>query len=427
MVERIFVFIIKTKCSFLNRLHAQLILLIAFLSSCADGENFGEVVNNGEVFNFLLENQQSDTILESFGVEVVVDNPKPWLSYSGRQIECSKFETRGQSSLGFRRKSFNVNLEDRAEVYDFSGTQSYSDDFKLLSLSMDYTYVNNRLAFKLYNHIGLWDLHTFYTEVALNGQTQGLYLFVQDPVDYFKRVLNSDFIIRRGYHGLIKRFSRNKSSATQSDEQYITQFNSIYQVIREYDGEELYNRLSNYLDVEEYLQKIALDYLLMNGDYTDELYLYLKEKNGRQVYGVLPWDYDDIFSELPHEIGRDWAVGKLFGVRQYMSIEDVQNDVGSKMLFSIEDDLDYKIASDNYLYPLYIQQLSDLMTTLDEATLTLIIDEVLAEVRPFYEEKEIIEQSKYDRKETSKVELFENVANIKEFLIERRNRILREL
>ena len=358
---------------------------------------------------------------------MVVDNPKPWLSYSGRQIECSKFETRGQSSLGFRRKSFNVNLEDRAEVYDFSGTQSYSDDFKLLSLSMDYTYVNNRLAFKLYNHIGLWDLHTFYTEVALNGQTQGLYLFVQDPVDYFKRVLNSDFIIRRGYHGLIKRFSRNKSSATQSDEQYITQFNSIYQVIREYDGEELYNRLSNYLDVEEYLQKIALDYLLMNGDYTDELYLYLKEKNGRQVYGVLPWDYDDIFSELPHEIGRDWAVGKLFGVRQYMSIEDVQNDVGSKMLFSIEDDLDYKIASDNYLYPLYIQQLSDLMTTLDEATLTLIIDEVLAEVRPFYEEKEIIEQSKYDRKETSKVELFENVANIKEFLIERRNRILREL
>ncbi len=36
---------------------------------------------------------------------------------------------------------------------------------------------------------------------------------------------------------------------------------------------------------------------------------YTKTKNEEEVLGVFPWDYDDIFSDQPHEIGNPWAPG----------------------------------------------------------------------------------------------------------------------
>ena len=38
-------------------------------------------------------------------------------------------------------------------------------------------------------------------------------------------------------------------------------------------------------------------------------------------------------------------------------MNDIIADVGSKLLFSIEDDLDYKIAKDSFLYQQYLKTL----------------------------------------------------------------------
>ena len=97
------------------------------------------------------------------------------------------------------------------------------------------------------------------------------------------------------------------------------------------------------------------------------------------------------------------------------------------VFFSIEDDLDYKIATDNYLYQIYLVQLSNLMTELSDGTLSMIVSDVFNEIRPFYDNNDVLKQSIYDRKETSKTKLFENVGKIESFLTKRRNRILEDL
>ncbi len=108
----------------------------------------------------------------------------------------------------------------------------------------------------------------------------------------------------------------------------------------------MYDTLSAYMDLEQYFAKLSIDLLIKNGDYTDEIFFYSKIKDNKEVFGVFPWDLDDIFSDRPM---RRKLVGSRHSIcmREYYSMSDVVADVGEKLLYSIEDDLDYKIAIDD--------------------------------------------------------------------------------
>jgi hypothetical protein len=167
--------------------------------------------------------------------------------------------------------------------------------------------------------------------------------------------------------------------------------------------------------------------LIKNGDYTDEIFFYTKNVNGREVFGVFPWDYDDIFSDEPHEIGRSWATGTVFGHREYSGMNDITADVGSKLLFSIEDDLDYKIAKDNFVYQQYLKTLRSVMEKIDLVTLDKICDYTADHIGPFYANDELISLSKYDVDETNYNLFINNLSVKREMLKTRRTWILQEL
>jgi hypothetical protein len=136
----------------------------------------------------------------------------------------------------------------------------------------------------------------------------------------------------------------------------------------------MYDTLSSYIDMEQYFTKLSIDMLIKNGDYTDEIIFYTKIKNGKELLGIFPWDYDDIFSSQPHEIGNPWAPGTVFGKRQYNSMNDVIADVGPKLLYSIEDDLDYKIAKDSFLYQEYLKTLQGVIEKIDLTAIDRVFD-----------------------------------------------------
>ena len=96
-----------------------------------------------------------------------------------------------------------------------------------------------------------------------------------------------------------------------------------------------------------------------------KLFFIQKSKTDKEIFGVFPWDLDDIFADQPHEIGNPWALGTIFGPREYSSMDDIIADVGSKLLFSIEDDLDYKIAKDSFLYQQYLKTLRIVIEKID--------------------------------------------------------------
>ncbi|MBK8881796.1 MAG: CotH kinase family protein [Bacteroidales bacterium] len=260
----------------------------------------------------------------------------------------------------------------------------------------------------------------------MNNHTQGLYHFIEDPVEYFIEQTNSSIVIRRGYDHVVKSYSLSPYSHLSEDE-YFTRFRMIYSNLPSYSGQQMYDTLSDYMDLEQYFTKLSIDLLMKNGDYTDEIIFYTKIRDNKEVFGVLPWDFDDIFADEPHEVGRSWATGTVFGVREYASMNDIIADVGSKLLFSIEDDLDYKIAKDSFLYQQYLKTLRAFIEKADLTAIDDIFDYTNEHISPFYANDSIVAQSRYDVDETNYALFISNLAEKRQMLKERREWILQEL
>lgn len=380
-----------------------------------------------EVFNFTVTEAQRKMINDSRGKEYKVINPVPRLVFAGKSYYLNKLEIRGDNTLNFFRKGFGVNMDDKIVLLNPDDrTERKYEEFKLLAMVFDYTYIENCVAVRLFKEVNLWPVASFFTEVKLNNHTQGLYHFVEDPVEYFIEQKDASIVIRRGYDHIVKSYSSNRNILTDPQKN-IARFKKIYTDIAKYSGRQLFDTLSMNVDLEQYFTKLSIDMLVKNGDYTDEIFFYTKIVEGKELFGVFPWDYDDIFSDYPHEIGRSWATGTVFGHRAYSGMNDIIADVGSKLLFSIEDDFDYKIARDSFLYQQYMKTLRKVMEKIDPETIDKIFDYTSEHISPFYSDESIILQSKYDVNETNYDLFVSNLSEKRLMLKNRRNFILQEL
>jgi hypothetical protein len=411
------------------RLLSQLSLLLvfaSFLQGCVR-ENYEIIDPEKEVFNFMVTEAQRQHINATRGEQYEVTDPIPDLHFAGKTYSVDRFEIRGDNTLNFFRKGFSVNMGRKIPLTnpDEQRERKY-EEFKLLAMVYDYTYIENSTAVGLFKKVGLWPVYDFFTEVSLNGHTQGLYHFIEDPVEYFIEQKNASFVVRRGYDHVVKACSLNPGSQ-KNLEYYIDRFKKIYSVLPDYSGSQMYDTLSSYMDMEQYFTKLSIDMLIKKGDYTDEVFFYTKIIDGKEILGCFPWDYDDIFSDEPHEIGRDWAPGTVFGHRVYNSMDDIIADVGVKLLFSIEDDLDYKIARDSYLYSEYLKTLRAVIERIDPAAIDSIFAYTNDHIGPFYSNDSIIAQSKYDVDETNYSLFVTNLAEKRQMLKDRRTWILQQL
>ncbi len=380
-----------------------------------------------EVLNFVVTEAQRLHINESRGEQYKITDPVPDLYFAGDIYSIDRFEIRGDNTVNFARKGFGVNMGRKLSLYNpFEQLERKYEEFKLLAMVYDYTYIENSTAAGLFREVGLWPVYSFFTEVRLNGHTQGLYHFIEDPVEYFIEQKQATFVVRRGYDHVVKAFYINPDFQ-QNEQDYYNRLEKIYSILPEYSGRQLYDTLTAYIDMEQYFTKLSIDLLIKNGDYTDEIFFYSTIRDDREVLGVFPWDYDDIFAAQPHEIGNEWAPGTVFGPREYFSMDDIVADVGSKLLYSIEDDLDYKIAKDNLIYQEYLKTLRTVIEKIDVAVIDKVFDYTYDHISPFYSNDSIVKQSQYDVDQTDYDLFVTNLAEKRQMLKERRNWILQEL
>ena len=399
---------------------------VVFLSDC-DKEDEIIIEPEKEVFNFLVTDSQRVYINETRGLQYEITDPVPELDFAGNRYKIDRFEIRGDNTLNFARKGFSVNMDQKITLFNpEEQTEKQYEEFKLLAMVYDFTYIENSTAVGLFKELDLWPVYSFFTEVRLNDNTQGLYFFIEDPFEYFIEQKNASFVIRRGYYHVVKNYSISPDSRHDESE-YIARFRKIYSNLTIYSGDQIYDTLSAYMDLEQYFTKLSIDMLIKNGDYTDEIIFYTKNKNNNEIFGVFPWDVDDIFADQPHEIGNEWAIDTIFGHREYSSMDDVIADVGSKLLFSIEDDLDYKIAIDGFLYQQYLKTLRTVMEKIDLTTIDKVFDYTYQHVSPFYDNDSIIAQSRYDHDKTNYNLFKANLSEKRQMLKDRRNWILQEL
>ncbi len=404
-----------------------LLLLSEFFSSGCTKEHGYVTDPEKEVFSFMVTEQQRQYINESRGEHYEITDPVPELHYAGDVYTLDRFEIRGDNTLNFTRKGFGVNMNRKLALFNPGEQQEKKyEEYKLLAMVYDYTYIENCIGAGLFKAAGLWPVYSFFTEVKLNGHTQGLYHFIEDPVEYFIEQKSASFVVRRGYDHVVKAFFVNPDSVQNTDD-YYDRLDKIYSLLPKYSGQQMYDTLASYIDLEQYYAKLSIDLLIKNGDYTDEIFLYSKIKNGREVLGVFPWDLDDIFADQPHEIGNPWGSGTVFGSREYYSMDDVITDVGSKLIYSIEDDMDYTIARDNVLYQQYLKTLRNIIEKISLNDIDEICDYTFAHIGPFYSNDSIIAQSQNDVDMTSYDLFVANLEDKRQMLKERRSRILQEL
>jgi hypothetical protein len=139
-----------------------------------------------EVFNFVVTDSQRAYINASRGEQYEITDPIPELHFAGESYTIDRFEIRGDGSLNFARKSFGLNMGRKITLLNpEEQTERKYEEFKLLAMVYDYTYIENSTAVGLFKEVNLWPVFSFFTEVRLNDHTQGLYHFIEDPFEYF--------------------------------------------------------------------------------------------------------------------------------------------------------------------------------------------------------------------------------------------------
>jgi spore coat protein H len=291
-------------------------------------------------------------------------------------IQAKKINTRGKSTLMYRRKSLSLNLKSNATFYHGKKEEPMKR-FKLLSLSMDKYYSHNRIAFELMETLDLYHLFYSYCDLRINDKSEGIFMVVERPEDWALHEKGSPMVIRRGFKHAIEEITINDTLEQADKRKYLENYKEIYRALNKYEGEELYETLKEYLDIDYYMTWLAFNFLIHNGDYSDEVFFYIDPEIDK--YRILPWDYDDILVSSPHE-----------GLKQR------NISIGDKMLFSGEDLLDIKIARDPYLYGLYKKHLKEVLQAITPDKLKMVIENTFAELYPYYTDDQIISNAQYD-------------------------------
>lgn len=312
-------------------------------------------------FHFHLHALDFQKLIESKGQKFEIKPIQAQLNEE--EIEIEKIRIRGKSSLHFSRKSFSIHLSKNSEL-SFPSSPKAFRKFYLMSLSMDKFDYYNRLAFQCMAEIGIFPLDYRYAQLMINEEDQGTYFFVEKPDEYVLKHLKASYLMRRGEYSQADDIEWAKGLSKAEAKNYQKKYLEIKRICKQYEGGELQEKLSALIDLPAYMKWLAFNYWINNGDYNDEIFFYVKHENSVPLFSILPWDYDDIFAEGPHE---GWTI-------RNKRIKDA-------LIFSSEDYLGRKIASDPMLYAQYLEVLEEVIAQLSEEKLKEIFGDIREELK----------------------------------------------
>jgi spore coat protein H len=342
-------------------------------------------------FQLYISEADASNIVSTSGRKV--KPKKSILLYNGDTLEIKSLKTRGRSSLNFPRKSISVSLLSPLEIEG----ASYSK-FALIGMVMDKNYWRNRWSFMAMNQIDLFPLFNTYSEFLINDNSMGVYLMLQ-KADDFTRLIDSPVLVRREYNdGFIIEYAKDEEGKKLKKT-----INRGRSLPNNFSGKDLEIELAKIIDMRRYYRWLAFNYLVMNGDYTDEIFFFYDAAN--KIYKVIPWDYDDVFSSQPHE---GWQQRR----------KNIKHD----LIFSGEAYLDRVIDQDEYLYSQYLNEFESMITQMSPELVRGIFSQVYQELYPYFMNPEILEQSSQDQYGLTSLESLEEDLEIHyEFFLQRLN------
>jgi spore coat protein H len=352
---------------------------------------------------YISKNQFSSLLSTS---EEKMELSKPIMLIDLDTANVKEIHARGNNSLKFKRKSLSVEL-DKSFTVRYNKEKIHLKKFDLLNLVMDKHLWHNRWSDLNLETIGLFPLYNFYCKLWINDEPQGIFLLIEKP-QQAQTKLKSPYMLRRGpNHTITDDYFQD--SDKEAAKKYKKQFQSIYSIIKSPSETEQVEQLSKVINLDNYFRFLAFNYLVMNGDYADEVFFYIEPKS--QLFELIPWDYDDILKPMPHE-------GRAERNREF----------ADKKMFSLEESFDRAIAGNKELYALYEQSFRKMLLTLDSTSLTTSAHHVLNELEQLSHDKPMAEVTLFlDLHPFDMVQAREDILQSLDFVLRRRKWILEGL
>lgn len=222
-------------------------------------------------------------------------------------------ELRGNSTQNFPKKPYN--LETRDSLGENNNVPLFGwrkeNDWVLRASYIDHTFIRNCLAGQMSRLNGWWAPHTKLVEVVLNGNYQGIYVFMEDikpdkgRVD-IEKMTSEDTTepeLTGGYIWEITGFGYNigqkrklkfpkYDKATTEQINYITYHDNAFrnqvQAVTDQNYEHIY---SDWINMPSFINEIMVQEGMRNGDAYGWSGYFHKDREGKIIAGPV-WDFD---------------------------------------------------------------------------------------------------------------------------------------
>jgi hypothetical protein len=208
---------------------------------------------------------------------------------------------RGQSSLltcDATRLSYSINLERGRERFLIPEAEGGvgTDKFNLISMCLDPMYLNQVSANHLLRDAELFASAYELVELRINGETQGVYLLIENVTDSLRRrYAGLESVLRRSQPPEVKFPDEEDVGANAAA---LAQFDALPAPWVGLSGTDRLQLASSRVDLPRFLYYVAFNALLDNADWVDEPYFAGLEgfgPNGAETsFRVYGWDADDI-------------------------------------------------------------------------------------------------------------------------------------
>lgn len=269
----------------------------------------------------------------------------------GGWTDVARMETHGEHCLTAYRKCLAIDLEDDAAL-SFPGTEEpVSRRFELVSMQEDRGLSTTDLGCRIYGEHHLFPLGGRYVELIVNERPKGPYYMVTAPHEFLKES-GSPFAGRgSGPVNSFKTVYYDKKAGGLAEKEYLLAHREIVSLAGKLvnQGPALYEELESRMDIDRYIEFLALNSILMNGDSADEVFFYaVPKKEGKTPYfEVMAWDLDSLF-EKPHWFPQNSLIWR--------------GRIKSTLFYSMESPLDRHLSHDHDIRLLLAREIDKLLT-----------------------------------------------------------------
>jgi len=238
-------------------------------------------------------------------------------TYDGEEVNNVAFRTKGNSTLSSVANSDSERYSFKIKVDKYVDNQLLNDmnEIVLNSNFADASYLREYITYSASEYLGLITPETEFTQLYINGELYGLYLYVESYDDTFveKNTVQDDAVLYKADGEnctLTENDTLSGFEVKEGDDDDLINLKTLQNALASVE-EEGYEKLEEILDTDSILKWAALSYFTGNydsylGDKSHNYYLLFD--NGQ--FEIVGWDYNMSFGAYPLDGGSSLTLDK---------------------------------------------------------------------------------------------------------------------